>query len=331
MKHYNIPIFIPHLGCPHNCIFCNQKKITGREEPCSVTAARQEVERYLSFLSVPAEEIEISFFGGSFTAIPVSQQIAYLAMAQEFVRAGRAGGIRLSTRPDAVEADTLKRLKEFGATTVELGVQSFFDPVLKKSGRGHSARCAQDACRRVKEAGFSLGVQLMCGLPGDSLERSVLSAKKTGELKADFARIYPVLVLAQTPLEDWYRQGLYQPLSLSQAVIWAAEMTRAMAPVPVIRTGLCMDGLEQEDVIAGPVHPAFGELVASKLYDLQLEEWLEGKATEGRTLVIFAPQKEFSKLAGQRRRNLEEWKKRYGLRQIRLRPGDGLKFLLQLE
>ena len=329
MKHCNIPIFIPHLGCGFNCIYCNQKKITGQDEPCTVDAARKEIIRYLSFLNVPAKEIEISFFGGSFTAIPVEQQNAYLTMAQEFVSAGKAGGIRLSTRPDAVEEDTLQRLRQFDVTTVELGVQSFSDAVLHKAGRGHNAQCSQDACLRVKRAGFLLGVQLMCGLPEDSRERSVKSAKKAMELGADFARIYPVVVLAQTALQDLYRKGVYQPLGLSEAVEWAAEMTQALAPVPVIRTGLCMDGLSENDVIAGPVHPAFGELVASKMYDMKLASWLRDQETASKELAVFAPKREFSKLAGQHRCNLREWKRRYGFKRISFHQKDTIEFLLQ--
>lgn len=329
MKHYNIPVFIPHLGCPHHCIFCNQKKITGQTKPCTVADAQRDIERYLSFLSVPADEIEIAYFGGSFTAIAVSQQEAFLTLAREFVQAGRVGGIRLSTRPDAVEDETLERLRRYGVTTIELGVQSFCDEVLQKAERGHTAECASAACRRVKQAGFSLGVQLMCGLPGDRREYAAASAKQAAKLGADFTRIYPVLVLEQTPLAQRYLRGEYQPLTLDQAVEWTADMTECLSPVPVIRTGLCMDDLGSEDVLAGPVHPAFGELVASRIYDRQLARWLKGKKTEGATLTVFAPQKEHSKLAGQRRCNLTAWKKRYGFRQICFCNGENLSFSIK--
>ncbi len=229
MKHYNIPVFIPHLGCPHNCIFCNQKKITGQANPCTIEDAKKEIERHLSFL--PEGEIEISFFGGSFTAIPVAEQEAFLSLAQEYVKKGQVQGIRLSTRPDSVEWDTLKRLQHYGVTTVELGVQSFCDEVLQKSGRGHTAECAVSACKRVKEGGFSLGIQLMCGLPADTLAFDLYSAEQAKSL-GDFVRIYPVLVLKDTPLERMYREGRYSPLSLEEAVERTARMKEKLSPVP---------------------------------------------------------------------------------------------------
>lgn len=328
MKHYNIPIFIPHLGCPHNCIFCNQKKITGQSAPTTLEDAKSEIQRYLSFL--PQGEIEISFFGGSFTAIGVQEQIAYLSLAQEYVKKGQVRGIRLSTRPDAVDWETLKRLQEYGVTTVELGVQSFCDEVLQQAGRGHSAQCALDACKRVKEAGFSLGIQLMCGLPGDTLERDLYSAEEAKKL-GDFVRIYPLLVLKDTPLEELYRKGRYLPLSMEEAVERVASMKEILAPLPVIRTGLCTQDLKEEDVTAGPFHPAFGELVDATLYDRRVRKWLEGRKTEGLTLVIFAPKQEISKLSGQKKSNLIGWKRDYHFNRIRFSDSHSVTFSLEKE
>ncbi len=329
MKHVNIPVFIPHSGCPHQCIFCNQNKITGQDKPMTPSAARQEIERYLSFLSYPAEEIEIAFFGGSFTAIAPSEQEAYLALAQEYVLQGKAGGIRLSTRPDAVGDDVLRRLQAYGVTTVELGVQSFSEEVLRRAGRGHSAECVKNACRRVKSAGFSLGVQLMCGLPGDSRESCLRSAREAVLCKADFVRIYPVLVLAETPLAEQYRRGEYCPLSLEEAVERAADMTQALSPVPVIRTGLCTDSLLPGELIAGPSHPAFGELVSSRLWRRSVSSFLEGQSTGGKELWISAPVSAFSQLAGQKKENRKFWKKTYGLREVRFFPGEKTEFVLK--
>ncbi|MBE7043259.1 MAG: radical SAM protein [Ruminococcaceae bacterium] len=328
MKHYNIPVFIPHLGCPHNCIFCNQKKITGQANPCTIEDAQQEIERHLAFL--PEGEKEISFFGGSFTAIPVKEQEEFLSLAKRYVAEGRVQGIRLSTRPDCVEPQTLERLQRYGVTTVELGVQSFCDEVLQKAGRGHSADCAVLACKRVKEAGFSLGIQLMCGLPEDCLEYDLYSAKLAKEL-ADFVRIYPVLVLWETPLEQLYLEGRYQPLSLEEAVERTARMKEELSPVLVIRTGLCTEDLREEDVADGPLHPAFGELVDAKVYDRQVREWLTGKETRGKTLLIVAPKGEHSKLSGHKKSNLKGWKQDYQFKQIRFLEGDSLHFSIQHE
>lgn len=326
MKHYNIPIFIPHLGCPHNCIFCNQKKITGQSTPCSLEDARKIIEEHLSFL--PQGEVEISFFGGSFTAIPKEEQEAFLSLAKEYVSMRKVQGIRLSTRPDCVEQETLERLKAYGVTTVELGVQSFCDEVLQKSGRGHDGMCALSACKRVKEAGFSLGVQLMCGLPGDTLECDLYSAKLAKEY-ADFVRIYPVLVLKETPLESLYEKGTYLPLSLEEAVERTARMKEILSPLPVIRIGLCTEDLKEEDVAAGPMHPAFGELVSGRIYDIQVRNWLKEQDTKGKGLTIVSPKEEQSKLAGHKKRNLIGWKKEFLLTQIRFLEGQSITFSLE--
>ena len=328
MKHYNIPIFIPHLGCPHNCIFCNQKKITGQSTPCTLEDAEREIERHLSFL--PQGDVEISFFGGSFTAISVTEQEAFLSLAQEYVKKGQVSGIRLSTRPDAVDWETLERLRHYGVTTVELGVQSFCDEVLKQSGRGHDANCAVEGCKRVKEAGFSLGIQLMCGLPADTLAFDLLSAEQARKL-GDFVRIYPVLVLKDTPLEGLYREGRYSPLSLEEAVERTARMKEVLFPVPVIRTGLCTEDLKEEDVAAGPIHPAFGELVEAALYDKKVRSFLDGKKTEGQILVISAPKQEQSKLSGHQKSNLLGWKRDYHLNRIRFSDSEPLNFSLEKE
>ncbi len=328
MKHYNIPIFIPHLGCPHNCIFCNQKKITGQSTPCTLEDAEKEMERHLSFL--PEGDVEISFFGGSFTAIPVTEQEEFLSLAQHYVKKGQVRGIRLSTRPDAVDWDTLERLQYYGVTTVELGVQSFCDEVLKKAGRGHTADCAVRACKRVKKAGFSLGIQLMCGLPQDTLSFDLYSAQQARKL-GDFVRIYPVLVLKDTPLEDWYREGQYSPLSLEEAVERTAQMKEVLSPIPVIRTGLCTEDLKEEDVAAGPMHSAFGELVDGRIYDKKVRDFLSEQKTEGQTLVIFAPKQEQSKLSGHKKFNLIGWKRDYQLNRIRFLNSESVAFSLKKE
>lgn len=328
MKHYNIPIFIPHLGCPHQCIFCNQNSITGQSQPPTRQQARAAIEEQLAYL--PKGEKEISFFGGTFTAIPVEQQEAYLSLAQEYVREGWVQGIRLSTRPDGVEEDTLTRLQKYGVTTIELGVQSFCDRVLQKSGRGHTRQCALNACKRVKEAGFSLGVQLMCGLPEDSLEADLDSCTLAKEY-ADFVRIYPVLVLRDTPLETLYRQGHYTPLSLTEAVERCVAMKAELSPVPVIRMGLCTQDLEAEQVVAGPFHPAFGELVSAKEYDTRLQAFMKGRLGEGKTLLVTAPKQAHSKVAGHKRENLLAWTQTYGFCAIRFLEGELLSFSLEQE
>ena len=191
-KHAIIPIFIPHLGCPCQCVFCNQQKITARTKAVSTDEVRETVERYLSTLAgLDPSEIEIAFYGGSFTAIPIDAQTAYLEVANEYIDQGRVSSLHISTRPDCIDEEILSNLKRYNVNTIELGVQSFSDEVLRLSKRGHDSKTAREAARLVKERGFKLGIQLMIGLPGDSLESCIYSARETAALSPELARLYP--------------------------------------------------------------------------------------------------------------------------------------------
>ena len=193
-KHYNIPIFVPHYGCPFSCVFCNQNAITGRNSETDLKEAREIIENQLSTLA--GGDIEIAFFGGSFTAIPEKIMLGYLNLGKQYIDSGRVRGIRISTRPDFISKRILDTLKAFGVTTIELGAQSFCDDVLKMSGRGHSASDTEKACKLIKDYGcFSLGIQLMTGLVGDTPEKSVFSAERAAQLAPSQVRIYPTLVI----------------------------------------------------------------------------------------------------------------------------------------
>lgn len=269
-KHYNIPIFIAERGCPNQCVFCNQKRISGRAyipEPSDIS---QIIEDYLSTMPEAGAEIEVGFFGGSFTALDMALQRAYLKEVSPYLARGRVRSVRLSTRPDAVSIPILENLKAFGVKTVELGVQSFDDGVLRKSARGYGMDEVVQASRLIKGMGMRLGVQLMLGLPGDSFLLSAESARKAVELGADDVRLYPTLVIRGTELEEWYNQRRYTPLSLEDAVRWGKEMVKIFeeAGVNLIRLGLHpSDGLlDGSDLVAGPFHPAFRELVFTSLW-----------------------------------------------------------------
>ncbi len=263
-----IPFFIPHSGCPHQCVFCNQKNITGQTNPVDPSTIPRKIIEYLS-INNSGKAVHVAFYGGSFTALPFEIQRAYLIAVQPFITSGRIEGIRLSTRPDCITNEVLALLKEYHVTTIELGAQSMDDAVLKTSGRGHTANDTIDAARLIKANDFLIGLQLMPGLPGDSADSFMQTIDTVIELKPDFVRIYPALVIKDTPLEDLYRSRRYKPLSLDDAVALCREALERfeLAGIEVIRIGLQpTEELERPGtIIGGPYHPAFRQLVESSI------------------------------------------------------------------
>ena len=211
-KHAIIPIFIPHLGCPNDCVFCNQRKITARTTAPTCDAVRSTIEEWLGTLEPQhvrnggtIEKIEVSFYGGSFTGLPIEEQSMYLSVGKEFLDAGRIDSLHLSTRPDYIDEEILTNLKTYGVETIEIGVQSFDDDVLRASNRGHDAATVYRAAEMIHSYGFKLGIQLMIGLPGDSMESCIYSAREAARLEPELARLYPTIVLDDTRLLDMYR------------------------------------------------------------------------------------------------------------------------------
>ncbi len=262
MKIY--PVFIPHAGCPHRCLFCAQDRTTGQQ---SLPEA-SEVEVWLETALPQRGAGEIAFYGGTFTLLPLVLQNRYLAMAGRFVAEGRVAGIRLSTRPDALDGQSIERLQAAGVTTVEIGCQSFNSSVLNTSGRGHTAIDCISAIQRCRRAGLQVGVQLMPGLPGGDAAEALLSLRRALELKPNFVRIYPTLVIDGTALAQLWKAGGFSPWTLDKAVEVCADMLHLcrLADIPVIRIGLQDDTPLQANLLAGPYHPAFGQLVRSRLW-----------------------------------------------------------------
>lgn len=289
-KHAIIPIFIPHLGCPCQCVFCNQQKITARTKAVSTDEVRETVERYLSTLAgLDPSEIEIAFYGGSFTAIPIDAQTAYLEVANEYIDQGRVSSLHISTRPDCIDEEILSNLKRYNVSTIELGVQSFSDEVLRLSKRGHDSDTARKAARLVKERGFKLGIQLMIGLPGDSLESCIYSARETAALSPELARLYPTLVIDGTELYDMYEDGNYEALSKEEALLRTKEMYKILhkAGINIMRVGLkstdIIGGSDLSAINGGTYHPAFRQLVEGEIAYEALKEQLDAlmKKTDG--------------------------------------------------
>lgn len=326
MRPVVVPFFISHLGCPNRCVFCDQEKIAGaRGVLPGAGEMLEKIARYRA--SSPGRELEAAFYGGTFTALPREDQEQLLAALQPLLASGELSSLRLSTRPDAVDPETARFLKTMGVATVELGVQSMNDEVLRLSGRGHSARDAELAVRVLQGADLEVGVQLMPGLPGDSEECSLDSLQRVLSLEPSFLRIYPTLVIAGTELSALYRSGSYLPQSLDQAVSLCKRMLLAArrAGVPVIRLGLQPTAeLEAPGVLlAGPYHPAFGQLVESELcYDLMCA--LAAGIPEGSRVSFLAPTGRTSDLVGQGRRNLARLSERFGVSAIKVREDPAL-------
>lgn len=274
MKHYNIPIFIPELACPNRCIYCNQRHISGQLQAVKPEEIKQIIEQHLATFIRPSE-VELAFFGGSFTGIDEKDMLTYLQIVQPYIEQGEIKSIRISTRPDYINEKILDILQQYNVKDIELGAQSLDEEVLAFAKRGHTVRDVENASQLIKSYGFSLGLQMMIGLPLDSVEKSKETAKKILELGAESTRIYPTLVINNTDLADLYRQNKYKALSLEEAVDWTAEIYKifSQTSIKILRVGLhpseaLINGTE---LLAGPFHVSFKELVLTKIWQEKFE------------------------------------------------------------
>ncbi len=317
LKHYNIPVFISHFGCPNSCVFCNQKKINGRETDVTAEDVVEIIEEYLE--SLPKESIkEVAFFGGTFTGISKSLQEEYLKTVKNYMDRGLIDGIRMSTRPDYISRDILEMLVRYNVTTIELGVQSMDSQVLRLSGRGYEPSEVYRASELIKEYGIKLGIQLMPGLPGSTYVTDLNSAREVLDIKPDMVRIYPTLVISGTAMEGMYRTGRFEPMTLEEAVERIVPIYALFegAGINIIRVGLQPSDDLREDgvIIAGPFHPAFRELVEARIYGDFLERFQEEEE-----IVVEAHEKNISKITGIKKVN----KVRFG-RKLIIRIDRGL-------
>ena len=332
MRHINIPIFIPHMGCPNTCVFCNQRSISGKMN-FDMSKVENEIESVLSTTS-ENDFVEIAFFGGSFTGIDRDLMTSLLSLAQKYVDEGSVKSIRLSTRPDYINGEILDILSSYSVQTIELGLQCMDDEVLLASKRGHNAKSAERACKMIKQYGFSLIGQMMIGLPKSNVEKEIYTAQKICEMGADGARIYPTVVFYQTELCSMMQSGDYLALSNEEAVERSKEALKVFAKrdVPCIRVGLCAgENLSSDEMVCGGAnHSAIGELAMSALYfdllcdelDLQISK---GKAPQTpQSITIYCPRGETSKIVGQKRQNIEKIYQKYGIKRAKVLEKDEL-------
>lgn len=304
MKHGNISVFVPHIGCPNKCSFCNQNTITGEKVSPTKEDVIKAVETAAAHPKYNPQNTELAFFGGSFTAIEKSYMCELLNAGYEFVKRGVISGIRVSTRPDAITSEILDILKEKGVTAIELGCQSLDDEVLKLNHRGHTVKDVEKASDLIKQYGFSLGHQMMTGLYGDTDVKAIATAKKIIELGADTVRIYPTLLLKDTYLYSLYKKGEYKPQSLEEATEIVSQLLMIFeeSGVNVIRVGL--HTVEVDGFVSGPWHPAFGELVKSKVLLKQVLEIIKDKNIPKGNIEISLPKSKVSAMIGQKRSNV---------------------------
>lgn len=304
MKHANISIFIPHVGCPNQCSFCNQRSISGKQKAPSGEEAAEICRKALDHSPKGAE---IAFFGGSFTAIPRDYMLELLAAVQPYIGEGKFGGIRISTRPDAISVEILELLLTYHVTSIELGVQSMNDEVLQMNRRGHTAQDVENAVALIRRYPIELGLQFMPGLLGDTEERIFDTAQKIAGFKPDTVRIYPTLVLEGTELAQRYRCGEYEPLTLERAVSVSARCMELFEEqgIRVIRVGLHAEESMEAQQIAGPYHPAFRELCENSIFYEKALSALAGK-DKTKAYHLFTAASSLSKMIGQKGSNLQK-------------------------
>ena len=319
MRHINIPIFIPHLGCPNQCIFCNQRHISG-----TVKFEEQNVEKtILQVLGTvdSNDECEIAFFGGSFTGIDRSLMVRLLNIAQKYVDIGKIIGIRMSTRPDYINKEIIEILKRYRINCVELGIQSMNDEVLKFLKRGHTVDDTIKAVELLKEAEIPFVGQMMVGLPNATPEDEIHCADMICSLGAYASRIYPTLVFNNTELKDITVDGGYIPLTVEEAVIRSRDVLDVFVKngIECIRIGLCeSDNLHSDDTFyAGPNHPSIGEMVKSALYLKIIENKLVSTNVVD-SLVVKCSRGATSQVVGNKKSNINYLKSKYGFKKIQI-------------
>jgi histone acetyltransferase (RNA polymerase elongator complex component) len=318
-KPFIIPIFLPQAGCPHHCVFCNQYEITDvRSNHIRDDILTDMIDRFLAYNHRKNPNVQISFYGGNFLGLPALKMTPLLECAQRYVDCHKVGGIRCSTRPDTVTQNRLQLLSRYAIQTVELGVQSMDDTVLQKSQRGHTSESTCQATAILKENGYQVGHQLMSGLPGDNPKTFMQTIARVIDLKPDFVRLYPTLVLKGSELAKWYREKKYRPQSLNQAVTMAKECLKRFQAnnIPLIRMGIQPQDNLKSHILSGPYHPSFGHLVYSELLLDNVTEQI--KQTNANHIVILTNPKKISEMKGINQTNVKQLSRRFPNKKIQI-------------
>ena len=333
-KEYIIPIFVPHLGCPNNCTFCNQKRISGQTKMVTAKDVKETIDYYLKHFRDNHKYVEVAFFGGSFTAIETEKQIELLEAVQEYIKNKKVNSIRISTRPDCIDKEILKRMKKYHVKTIELGVQSTNNYILEKCKRGHTYEDTKKASKLIRRFGFILGHQMMVGLPESTKQDEVNTAKELIKLKPKIVRIYPVLVIKDTELADEYENGEYVPLTVGQAVERCKEIVDLFNrnKINVIRIGLqnteeiTDPNSEKSSVVAGPYHPAFRQLVESGMWYDSIVNEIKKVNVKVKKVKIRANDININNIIGHKKENISKLKDIYDVdvvieRDDKIKPG----------
>jgi len=331
-KEYIIPIFVPHLGCPNDCTFCNQKKISGQTKNVKAEDVKNTIEYYLNNFKDDNKYIEVAFFGGSFTGIDIDKQKELLSVAYEYIKNKKIDSIRISTRPDYINKEILKMLKSYGVKTIELGVQSTNDYILNKSKRGHTFEDVKKASKLIRKNGFILGHQMMVGLPESTRQDEINTAKDLIKLKPKIVRIYPVLVIKGTQLEKDYESGEYTPLTVEQAVETAKDLLVLFnkKKINVIRIGLqntneiTDPNSKKSQVVAGPYHPAFRQLVESRLWYDNITNEIKKVNSNVTHIQIDVNPSDINNAVGHKRINIEKINDTYNT-DLKINPNSKIK------
>ncbi len=323
-----IPIFLPHAGCPHRCVFCNQVSITGiGQKPANADQLRSQIRQFLKYRSDRRQAAQISFFGGNFLGLKIREIQFYLSLAAEFIEQAAVDSIRFSTRPDTVDDQRLAVIADYPVATVELGVQSMDDRILALAKRGHSAADAVRAVERLKARNYSIGLQMMVGLPGDNASLALTTAVKIAGMQPDFVRIYPTLVVENSLLADWYKSGAYTPLGLEDAVTQVKKLYLFFKKnnIRVIRMGLqASEDLNAGSVLAGPYHPAFGHLVYSEIFFDAACAAIKSANPAGANVAVFVNPRRIAAMRGLKNSNIPLLKRQFGFEKIDIIPDGSL-------
>lgn len=334
-KQYIIPIFVPHLGCPNDCIFCNQKSISGQMKQVTEEEVEKTIQEFLNSFKDENLYTEIAFFGGSFTGIDIELQEKLLKIAYKYVKEKKVDGIRVSTRPDYIDKNELKLLKKYGVKTIELGVQSANDYILKKAKRGHTFEDVKKASKLIRRYGFTLGHQMMVGLSDSTWIDEMNTAKELAKLKPKIIRIYPVLVIKRTELETEFAKGEYHPITLEQAVERCKELYYFFdkKKITVIRMGLQNTDIisnpenVSSEVVAGPYHEAFGQLVEDSIWYDKILNAIKKVNTKVAEIEIEVNPENINNVIGHKKENIQKLKELYEVevrpkQNFNIKPGD---------